>query len=106
MTKQGFLRNNAGINDGSDLPEELLNSIFDEISNNEIRMKDEVEAAILNAPVPATGLGALALGRDLQKEAYVMQSTGMANKTEVRRFLTSPRAPASFDLLSRLSSKR
>ncbi|KAG8949407.1 guanine nucleotide exchange protein for ADP-robosylation factor [Tulasnella sp. 424] len=82
MNRQGFLRNNAGINDGSDLPEELLNSIFDEISNNEIRMKDEVEAAILNAPVPATGLGALALGRDLQKEAYVMQSTGMANKTE------------------------
>ncbi|KAG8914569.1 guanine nucleotide exchange protein for ADP-robosylation factor [Tulasnella sp. 408] len=82
MTKPGFLRNNAGINDGSDLPEELLNSIFDEIASNEIRMKDEVEAAILNAPVPASGLGALALGRDLQKEAYVMQSTGMANKTE------------------------
>ncbi|KIO22636.1 hypothetical protein M407DRAFT_79006 [Tulasnella calospora MUT 4182] len=82
MTKPGFLRNNAGINDGTDLPEELLYSIFDDIANNEIRMKDEVEAAILNAPVPATGLGALALGRDLQKEAYVMQSTGMANKTE------------------------
>ncbi|KAG9017973.1 guanine nucleotide exchange protein for ADP-robosylation factor [Tulasnella sp. 427] len=82
MTRQGFLRNNAGINDGTDLPEDLLNSIFDEISGNEIRMKDEMEAAILNAPVPTSGLSALALGRDLQKEAYVMQSTGMANKTE------------------------
>lgn len=84
MTNADFIKNNRGINDGSDLPEELLSSIYNEITTNEIRMKDEVEAT---TTVSATGPGianALAnVGRDLQKEAYVMQSSGMLNKTEV-----------------------
>ncbi|KAJ3476149.1 hypothetical protein NLI96_g11367 [Meripilus lineatus] len=83
MTKADFLKNNRGINDGADLPEEFLLSVFDEIVNNEIRMKDEMDAV----PMPLTpgpGLAnALAnVGRDLQKEAYMMQSNNMANKTE------------------------
>jgi len=86
MTKTDFIKNNRGINDGEDLPEELLHNIFDDIVSNEIRMKDEVEAQI-GANIPASGPGianALAnVGRDLQKEAYVMQSNGMANRTEV-----------------------
>lgn len=80
MTKTDFIKNNRGINDGSDLPEELLSEIFEDIANNEIRMKDEVEAGL---SVVSTGPGFIAsVGRDLQKEAYVMQSNGMANKTE------------------------
>ncbi|KAI0326659.1 hypothetical protein GY45DRAFT_1258565 [Cubamyces sp. BRFM 1775] len=83
MTKQGFIANNRGINDGQDLPAEFLNAIYDEIVNNEIRMKDEMEAAI-NIAAPAPGIaGVLAnVGRDFQKEAYVLQSNNMANKTE------------------------
>lgn len=95
MDKDEFVRNNRGINDNANLPEELLHEIYDSIRTNEIRMKDEVDAQILanaNAP-PLPGLGiasALAnVGRDLQKEAYVTQSNGMANKTEVRRVDTS-----------------
>jgi brefeldin A-inhibited guanine nucleotide-exchange protein len=84
MTKADFIKNNRGINDNADLPEELLTSIFDEITSNEIRMKDEVEA---NVSVPTQGPGIAAalanVGRDLQKEAFVIQSLGMANKTEV-----------------------
>ena len=84
MTKPDFIKNNRGINDGQDLPEEYLSTIFDDITSNEIRMKDEVEA-ILTVGVPGPGFaGALAnVGRDLQKEAYVMQSHTMANKSEV-----------------------
>ncbi|TFK93603.1 Sec7-domain-containing protein [Polyporus arcularius HHB13444] len=83
MTKQGFIANNRGINDGQDLPEELLSSIYDEIVNNEIRMKDEVEAPNVAAPGSQGLAGVLAnVGRDLQKEAYVTQSNNMANKTE------------------------
>lgn len=86
MTKLDFVKNNRGINDGADLPEDLLHSIFDDIVSNEIRMKDEVEAQVATT-VPVAGPGianALAnVGRDLQKEAYVMQSNGMANRTEV-----------------------
>ena len=84
MTKADFIKNNRSINDGRDLPEGLFGSIYDDIVNNEIREKDEVEAA--PAPItPAPGLAnALAnVGRDLQKEAYLMQSYSMANKTEV-----------------------
>jgi brefeldin A-inhibited guanine nucleotide-exchange protein len=83
MTRQDFTKNNRGINDGKDLPAELLSSIYDDIANNEIRMKDEMEASQPTAG-PAGFAGALAnVGRDLQREAYMMQSHGMANKTEV-----------------------
>lgn len=83
MSKADFLKNNRGINDNSDLPEEFLSSIYDEIVTNEIRMKDEVEAALtLNMTGPGLANALANVGRDLQKEAYVMQSNGMATKTE------------------------
>lgn len=91
MTKADFVKNNRGINDGQDLPEDILSAIFDEIHSNEIRMKDEMEAALI-LPTHGPGIAnALAnVGRDLQKEAYVMQSLGMANKTEVSLLFRLP----------------
>jgi len=83
MTKADFIKNNRGINDNADLPEEFLSQIFDEIVNNEIRMKDEVETAPISATGPGIASAIANVGRDLQKEAYVLQSSGMANKTEV-----------------------
>mmetsp|Transcript_4893 Transcript_4893/g.9331 ORF Transcript_4893/g.9331 Transcript_4893/m.9331 type:complete len:2158 (+) Transcript_4893:121-6594(+) len=44
MTKSGFLRNNRGICDGQDLPEELLSDIFDRIKSNPISLKEDDEA--------------------------------------------------------------
>lgn len=41
MSPEDFIRNNRGINDGKDLPEEYLRSLFERISKNEIKMKDE-----------------------------------------------------------------
>jgi Sec7-like guanine-nucleotide exchange factor len=38
MTKEQFLRNNAGINNGKDLPKELLESLYTRIVTNEIKM--------------------------------------------------------------------
>ncbi|KAI5122163.1 hypothetical protein M0805_007062 [Coniferiporia weirii] len=83
MTKDDFLKNNRGINDGANLPDDLLSAIYDDIVSNEIRMKDEIDAGLI-LPMQGPGIAnALAnVGRDLQKEAYVMQSLGMANKTE------------------------
>lgn len=82
MTKADFIKNNRGINDHDDLPEALLSDIFDDIVSNEIRMKDEIE---IGPNVSGPGLANVLanVGRDLQKEAYVMQSNGMATKTEV-----------------------
>ena len=85
MTKNDFLKNNRGINDGQDLPEDMLSAIYDEIVSNEIRMKDEVDAApIPIAPAPGLANALANVGRDLQKEAYMMQTNSMSNKTEVR----------------------
>jgi brefeldin A-inhibited guanine nucleotide-exchange protein len=88
MTKSDFTRNNRGINDGEDLPEEFLSNTFDEIQQNEIRMKDEIDAT-LNLSTAGPGLTNVlaSVGRDLQKEAYMLQSSSIANKTEVRWFI-------------------
>lgn len=85
MSKPEFVKNNRGIDDGKDLPEELLSSIYDEINVNEIRMKDEIEAVQVAASGIANAIATV--GRDLQREAYVFQSEGMANKTEVSHSL-------------------
>lgn len=107
MTKSDFIRNNRGINDGEDLPEDLLSSIFDEIQHNEIRMKDEIDAGV---SLPTTGPGLAnvlaGVGRDLQKEAYMLQSSSIANKTEVRWFTNRGHCYHCLHLISRLSSER
>lgn len=39
MTKEQYIKMNRGINDSKDLPEEYLSAIYDEIADNEIKMK-------------------------------------------------------------------
>ncbi|EIW73609.1 hypothetical protein TREMEDRAFT_25229 [Tremella mesenterica DSM 1558] len=75
MTKSEFVKNNRGINDGKDLPEEFLGEVYDEIQNEEIKMKDEID-------VPSGPSGLAAVGRDVQREAYFAQSENMSSKTE------------------------
>ncbi|XP_047336642.1 brefeldin A-inhibited guanine nucleotide-exchange protein 2-like [Impatiens glandulifera] len=40
MSAEDFIKNNRGIDDGKDLPEEYLRLLFDRISRNEIKMKE------------------------------------------------------------------
>lgn len=82
MTKAEFFKNNRGINDGKDLPEDFLGPIYDDIQSNEIRMKDEIELAIASPAAGGLASSLANVGRDLQREAYVAQSEGMVNKTE------------------------
>lgn len=84
MTKAEFVKNNRGINDGKNLPEEFLSDVYDEIQANEIKMKDEVAAPQV-AAAPGLANTIANVGRDLQKEAYVLQSEGMTNRSEVSR---------------------
>jgi len=44
MTKEGFIRNNSGICDGKDLPEQLLIDLFDRIKSSPISLKEDDEA--------------------------------------------------------------
>ncbi|CAM8991052.1 unnamed protein product [Rhodiola kirilowii] len=41
MSPEDFIRNNRGIDDGKDLPEEYLRSLYERISKNEIKMKED-----------------------------------------------------------------
>ncbi|CAI0385533.1 unnamed protein product [Linum tenue] len=41
MSADDFIRNNRGIDDGKDLPEEYLRSLYARISKNEIKMKED-----------------------------------------------------------------
>lgn len=98
MTKSEFIKNNRGINDNADLPEELLEAIYDEIIVNEIKMKDEIEASS-NAAIVSNypGLGPLGqlniaslqnalvsvgLGRDTKRDVHQAATEEMGSKTE------------------------
>jgi brefeldin A-inhibited guanine nucleotide-exchange protein len=105
MTREDFLKNNRGINDNADLPDDYLLAIYDEISRNEIVMEQEQEAAA-NSGLTTQSTGGLAAnigqaltggGRDLQREAYVQASEAMANKTEqlYKQLLRSQRKTAA-----------
>lgn len=41
MSSDDFIRNNRGIDDGKDLPEEYLRSLFERLTRNEIKMKED-----------------------------------------------------------------
>lgn len=111
MTKEEFIKNNRGINDNKDLPDEYLGAIFDEIANNEIVLDSERENAanlgiVTSAP---TGLASRAgqvlatVGRDIQGERYAQASEEMANKTEqlYRSLIRAQRKTAVREVLSR-----
>lgn len=111
MTKEDFIKNNRGINDNSDLPEEYLASIYNEIANNEIVLNTEREnAANLGIPTqPPVGLASRAghvlatVGRDIQGERYAQASEEIANKTEqlYRSLIRAQRKTALKEELSR-----
>ena len=86
MTKEDFIKNNRGINDNADLPEELLIGIYDEIANHEIVLNTEREhAAALGITIPAaSGLASSLFSRDLEKEAAHQADQEMSSKAEQR----------------------
>ena len=94
MTTDDFIKNNKGINDNSNLPDDYLIGIYDEIAHNEIVLNSEREAAAAQGvlPLPATsggiasrvGQAFLNSGRDLQKEAFAQASEEMSKKAELR----------------------
>lgn len=112
MTKEDFIKNNRGINDNQDLPDDYIGSIYDEIAGNEIVLDTEREhAANLGIPAtaPAGGLASKAgqvfatVGRDVQGERYAQASEEMANKTEqlYRSLIRAQRKTAVKEALSR-----
>ncbi|MCJ1421439.1 guanine nucleotide exchange protein for ADP-robosylation factor [Xylographa parallela] len=91
MTKEDFIKNNRGINDSADLPDEYLVSIYEEIGQNEIVLNTEREhAAALGITVQASSggiasrAGQVLFTRDLEKEAAQQADQEMSSKAEQR----------------------
>ena len=90
MSKEEFIKNNRGINDNADLPDDYLLGIYDEIASNEIVLTSEREAAAAAGTTPAQPTGIAAglgqafsnVGRDLQREAMVQQSEEISIRSE------------------------
>lgn len=85
MTLENFLLNNSGIDDGKDLPKDYLETIYNEILNNEIKLQSEQHAALLageiSLPQSSQSVGFFG-GRDPNREAYYQASREMSTKTE------------------------
>ena len=86
MTTEDFIKNNRGINDNADLPDEYLSGIYDEIAHNEIVLTTEREnAAALGIVAPsAGGLASTLFSRDFEKEAAHQADQEMSSKAEQR----------------------
>lgn len=84
MTKEDFIKNNRGINDNADLPDEYLITIYEQIAKNEIVLKSEREAAAEKgtAPAQAGGLASVFSGRGAARDAFVQQSEQIALRSE------------------------
>jgi brefeldin A-inhibited guanine nucleotide-exchange protein len=93
MTKEDFIKNNRGINDNADLPDDYLGSVYDEIAQNEIVLNAEREKAGALGMLPQPPAGSLAsragqvfltVSRDQQRDAYAQASEEMSSKAEQR----------------------
>lgn len=75
MSKADFIRNNRGIDDGKDLPEEYLGALRDQIVNNEIKMKADSsepqnkQVNGLNRLLGLDGILNLAMGKQVEEKA-------------------------------------
>ncbi|KAJ3283292.1 Brefeldin A-inhibited guanine nucleotide-exchange protein 2 [Rhizoclosmatium sp. JEL0117] len=79
MDKAGFLKNNRGINDNGDLPNEYLEAIFDDIHNNEIIMEDEQTGKFAQM---VQGWGAAELSDKERMELYRKEVAQIQKKSQ------------------------
>ena len=73
MTKQEFIKNNRGINNNQDLPEQILSDIFDDIAANELRLKDDTDKPV--------DLAVITHSKN-KKAAFLQQSQEILKRTQ------------------------
>uniref|UniRef100_A0AC34Q1Q6 SEC7 domain-containing protein n=1 Tax=Panagrolaimus sp. JU765 TaxID=591449 RepID=A0AC34Q1Q6_9BILA len=70
MTKEQFMRSVSGINDQNDLPTEFVSEIYDDILNNEIKMKSGVAGKVkLNADIASVSYRQLKQFQNLELQS-------------------------------------
>ena len=80
MNKNAFIKNNRGINDDNDLPDDFLGSIFDEISQNEIIMEDERSDKLMKITL---GWGAGESSEKQRREIFKQEMSLIQKKTHL-----------------------
>ena len=80
MNKSAFIKNNRGINDDGDLPDEFLGSIFDEIASNEIIMEDERSDKLMKITL---GWGAGEANEKKRREIIKQELSLIQKKTQL-----------------------
>lgn len=86
MTKDEFVRNNRGINDGADLPYEFLSALYDRTTTIEIRLAGSVKDSAHEAAVAAIGGSPLGIaGIDAAEKArrFKQESDELMAQTKV-----------------------
>ncbi|GMH16314.1 hypothetical protein Nepgr_018155 [Nepenthes gracilis] len=74
MTKADFIRNNRGIDDGKDLPEDYLGALYDQIVQNEIKMNADYSEPLskqangLNRLLGLDGILNLVMGKQTEEK--------------------------------------
>ncbi|KAF0682844.1 Aste57867_25067 [Aphanomyces stellatus] len=94
MSKEGFLRNNRGINNGEDLAPEFLGGIYDRIKSTPISLKEDLD---LKKKTQVQTGNAQATDR-MRREAYSKEREAMVKQSEAlfkRRGTTTPRNGSS-----------
>ncbi|ETV92066.1 hypothetical protein H310_13588 [Aphanomyces invadans] len=94
MTKEGFIRNNRGINNGEDLAPEFLGGIYDRIKSTPISLKEDVE---LKKRIQVQ-TGNVQNNDRMRREAYSKEREAMVKNSEAlfkRRGPTTPQSGAS-----------
>ena len=77
MTQQEFVNMNRGINDSGDLPTELLESLYQNITTNEIKIKDET--MMPGGPPPSSSSSS---SRPSKSKLFHMESANMVKESQ------------------------
>eukprot|EP00123_Amoebidium_parasiticum_P018331 comp24173_c0_seq2/m.44165 comp24173_c0_seq2/g.44165 ORF comp24173_c0_seq2/g.44165 comp24173_c0_seq2/m.44165 type:complete len:1871 (-) comp24173_c0_seq2:350-5962(-) len=99
MTKDEFVKNNRGINDSKDLPRDYLESIFDEIEKNEIKVKDDRAAK-------STFLPAGVLKDENRRRALYSQQMAQSSEAAQALLQDTSNKSAAFTLATRVDHIR
>lgn len=83
MTKEGFVRNNRGINAGEDLAETFLEEIFDRIAATPISLKED-EAMKVRSPPTSNIFSSSSTVDRMRREAYIAEREAMVSEAMLR----------------------
>ena len=93
MTKEGFLKNNRGIDDGQDLDQVKLGALYDRIVNNEIKLKDDNVKKASNSNESSSNLNNF-LGLDIFLSLVGQKPAIVEQRIDVRELIEEVRAKA------------